>query len=212
MPKRVRTTWLASRHSHAFLIHLSELFTTRSSGRPIRFPRIVTPTGRGKTAHAVNAHAPVGNVDSHVRWKLFLLCMIFEVNHFIRQKQAFISTRKFIGGLVPWVRENSEVNPKLISGPMKQKICPRIGFRSCFSQCVDYMRFNEKSFCFRWQETTKLMLFCNTKTSSLVLLCDLRYLTGNTCISSVMTKHMGVQRKLHRFAYLIVQIILCFYS
>ena len=26
-------------------------------------------------------------------------------------------------------------------------------------------------------------------------------------ISSVMTKHMGVKRKLHRFAYLIVQII-----
>ena len=85
-----------------------------------------------------------------------------------------------------------------------------IGFRSRFSQCVDYTRFNEKSFCFRWQETTKLMLFCNTKTSSLVILCDLRYLTRN--ISSVMTKHMGVQRKLHRFAYIIVQIILCFYS
>ena len=50
------------------------------------------------------------------------------------------------------------------------------------------------------------MLFGNTKTSSLVILCDLRYLTGK--ISSVMTKHMGVQRKLHRFAYLIVQIIL----
>ena len=83
-----------------------------------------------------------------------------------------------------------------------------IGFRSRFSQCVDYMRFNEKSFCFRWQETTKLMLFGNTKTSSLVILCDLRYLTGN--ISSVMTKHTGVQRKLHRFAYLIVQIILWF--
>ena len=80
-----------------------------------------------------------------------------------------------------------------------------IGFRSRFSQCVDYIRFNEKSFCFRWQETTKLMLFSNTQTSSLVILCDLRYLTGN--ISSVMTKHMGVQRKLHRFAYLIVQII-----
>ena len=87
---------------------------------------------------------------------------------------------------------------------------PSIGFRSRFSQCVDYMRFNEKSFCFRWQETTKLMLFFNTETSSLVILCDLRYLTGN--ISSVMTKHMGVQRKLHRFAYLIVQIILGFYS
>ena len=85
-----------------------------------------------------------------------------------------------------------------------------IGFRSRFSQCVDYMRFNEKSFCFRWQETTKLMLFGNTKTSSLVILCDLRYLTGN--ISSVMTKHMAVQRKLHRFAYLIVQIISSFYS
>ena len=85
-----------------------------------------------------------------------------------------------------------------------------LSFRSRFSQCVDYMRFNEKSFCFRWQETTKLMLFCNTETSSLVLLCDLRHLTGN--ISSVMTKHMGVQRKLHRFAYLIVQIISWFYS
>ena len=56
---------------------------------------------------------------------------------------------------------------------------PEIGFRSRFSQCVDYMRFNEKSFCFRWQESTKLMLFGNTKTTSLVTLCDLRYLTGN---------------------------------
>ena len=130
VPKWVRTTWLASHHSHGFLIHLSELFTTCSSGRPIRFLRIVTPTGRGKTAHAVDAHALiVANVDSHVRWKLFLLCLIFEVNHFIRQKQAFNSTRKFIGGMVPWVRENSEGNPKLMesSGPMIQKSCPRIG-------------------------------------------------------------------------------------
>ena len=85
---------------------------------------------------------------------------------------------------------------------------PIIGFRSRFSQCVDYMRFNEKQLCFRWQETTKLMLSGNTKTSSLVILCDLRYLTGN--VSSVMKKHMGVQRRLHRFADLIVQIILCF--
>ena len=46
--------------------------------------------------------------------------------------------------------------------------------------------------------------------SRLVILCNLRYLMGN--ISPVMTKHMGVQRKLHHFAYLIVQIILCFYS
>ena len=84
-----------------------------------------------------------------------------------------------------------------------------IGFRSRFSQRMDYMRFNEKSFCFRWQETTKLMLLGNTTTSGKVILCDLGYLTGNI---SVMTKHMGVQRKLHRFAYRIVQIILCFYS
>ena len=69
-----------------------------------------------------------------------------------------------------------------------------IGFRSRFSQCVDYMRFNEKWFCFRWQEAPKLMLFGNTKTSNLVILYDLRYLTGN--ISSIMTKHMGVQREL----------------
>ena len=108
-----------------------ELFITRSSGRPIRFLRIVTPhTGRGKTAHAVDAHELiVAIVDSHIRWKLFLLCLIFEVNHFIQQKQAFHSTRKFIGGMVPWVRENCEVNSWFpeSSGPMIQKSCPRIG-------------------------------------------------------------------------------------
>ena len=53
----------------------------------------------------------------------------------------------------------------------------------------------------------KLLQFGNTKTSSLEILGDLRYLTGN--ISSVMTKHMGVQRKLNRFAYNFVQIMLC---
>ena len=51
--------------------------------------------------------------------KVILFCLIFEVNHFIRQKQAFNSTRKFIGGMVPWVRENSEVNPKLICGKFR---------------------------------------------------------------------------------------------
>ena len=84
-----------------------------------------------------------------------------------------------------------------------------IGFRNRFSQCVDYMRVNEKKFCFRWQETTRLVLFGNTKTSSLVILCDVKYLTGN--ISPEKTIHMGVKHKLHRFAYLIVQIIWCFY-
>ena len=52
------------------------------------------------------------------------------------------------------------------------------------------------------------MLFGNAKTSDLVIPYDWGYLMGN--ISPVMTKHMGVQRKLHRFAHLIVQIILCF--
>ena len=33
-------------------------------------------------------------------------------------------------------------------------------------------------------------------------------LMGN--ISSMMTKHMGVQRSLHHFVYVIVQIILCY--
>ena len=99
------------------LIHLSELFTTRSSGRPIRFLRIVTPTGRGKTAHAVNAHALiVANVDSHVRWKLFLLCLIFDVHHLFDRSKLLILTQKFIGSMVPWVQEN-----------LIQKSCPRIG-------------------------------------------------------------------------------------
>ena len=112
-----------------------------------------------------------------------------------------------------WIEAEPAIVHKVCSAPPKKIRFlgdAVIGFRSRFSQCVDYMRFNEKTFCFRWQETTKLMLFGNTKTSSLVILCDLKYLTGN--ISSVMTKHMGVQRKLHRVAYLIVQIILLFYS
>ena len=83
------------------LIQLSELFTTRSSGRPIRFLWIVTPTGRGKTAHAVNAYALiVAKVDSHVRWKLFLL---FDVHHLFDRSKLSILTRKFIGSMVPWV-------------------------------------------------------------------------------------------------------------
>ena len=65
----------------------------------------------------------------------------------------------------------------------------RIGFRSRFSQCVNYIRFNGKWSCFRWQEVTKLYLFGHNKTSNLVVLYDLRDLTGN--ISSIMTTHMG---------------------
>ena len=83
-----------------------------------------------------------------------------------------------------------------------------ICFRSRFSQCVNYMRFNEKLFCLRWQEVSNLVLICNVETSNLVIIYDLRYLTGN--VPSVMKKHMHVQRKLHRFAYLIVKIILCY--
>ena len=129
VPKRVRTTWLASRHSHAFLIHLSELFTTRSTVGQSDCPESSHPPAVRKLSTPSDAHALVGNVDSHVRWKLFLLCLIFEVNHFIRQKQAFNSTRKIYRRHVTeaWVRKNFEVNPKLISSLMKQKSCPRIG-------------------------------------------------------------------------------------
>ena len=83
-----------------------------------------------------------------------------------------------------------------------------MGFRSGFSQSVNYMRFNEKWFCFRWQEDTRTHANPNTKTFNLLLLYDLGYLMGN--ISSMMTKHIVVQRRLHRFAYLIIWIILCY--
>ena len=105
-------------------IQLSELFTTRSSCRPIRFLRIVTPTGRGKTAHAVNAHALiVANVDSHVRSKPFLLCLIFDVHHLFDRSKLSILTRKFIGSMVPWVQENFEVPV-----PWYRKVAPVLEF------------------------------------------------------------------------------------
>ena len=91
VPKRVRTMWLASSHSHAFLIHLWELSTMRSSGRPIRFLRIVTSTNRGK-----NCQCPCINISINI-----------EVNHFIRQKQAFNSTRIY--------RRHGTMSPEKIS-------------------------------------------------------------------------------------------------
>ena len=48
----------------------------------------------------------------------------------------------------------------------------------------------------------------HTKTHNLVFLYDLRDLMG--IISLIMTKHT-VQRRLHRFAYLIIQIISCYW-
>ena len=68
------------------------------------------------------------------------------------------------------------------------------------------MRFNEKKLCFRWPEDTRTHANNpNTKTSNLVLLNDFRYLKEN--ISSMIPTYIGVQRRLHRFAYLI---ILCY--
>ena len=55
-----------------------------------------------------------------------------------------------------------------------------------------------------------LVLSSHTKTYNLVLLYDLRDLMGN--ISSMMTKHIVVQHRLHRFAYLIIQTILYYLS
>ena len=67
-PTRVGTTWLAPQHSHAFLIHITELFTMHSSTRSIRFLRIITPQS-GKTAHTVKACCHIG-----VEWKHWCLC------------------------------------------------------------------------------------------------------------------------------------------
>ena len=130
-----RTTGLGSLRGPCYPhSHRSELFTTRSSGRPIGFLRIVTPhTGRGKTAHAVDAHELiVAIVDSHIRWKLFLLCLIFEVNHFIQQKQAFNSTRKFIRGhgtMSPRkLRRKPKVDFRKVPVPWYRKVAPVLEF------------------------------------------------------------------------------------
>ena len=129
VPKRVRTTWLASRHSHAFLIHVSELFTTRSSGRPIRFPRIVTPTGREKTVHAVRC--PCTSRKRRFSRQMKVISIVSDIwsQSFYSTEASFQFNSKIYRRHVTeaWVRENSEVNPKLISGLMKQKSCPRIG-------------------------------------------------------------------------------------
>ena len=105
----------------------------------------------------------------------------------------------------------SSMHPCLPSHSAKWRFlldCFMIGFGSGFSQCVNYMHFNENYFCFRWQEDTRMHANPNTKTCNLVLLYDLRYLMG--IISSMMTKHVVVQCRLHRFAYLIIWIILCY--
>ena len=52
-------------------------------------------------------------------------------------------------------------------------------------------------------------LLSHTKTSILVSLYDLRDLIGN--ISSIMTKHIVVHRRLQRVAQLIIQIIYAIY-
>ena len=52
------------------------------------------------------------------------------------------------------------------------------------------------------RKSREIVLISHTKTSNLVLLHDSRELMGN--ISSVMTEHIVLQRRLHRFAYLII--------
>ena len=143
------------------LILLSELFTTRSSGRPIRFLRIVTPTGRGKTAHAVNAHALiVANVDSHVRWKLFLLCLIFYVHQLFDRSKLSILTRKFIGSMVPWVQENFKV-----PFPWYRKVAPvlEFPFPAERSTLLEFVTWNYASDCIvqvHVNSTVHLRLLC----------------------------------------------------
>ena len=76
----------------------------------------------------------------------------------------------------------------LIDSPDKG---PVIGFRSDFSKCVNYICVLTKNCSVSGdRKSRELVLIPHTKTSNLVLLYDLRYLTGN--ISSVMTKHIVV--------------------
>ena len=70
------------------------------------------------------------------------------------------------------------------------------------------MRFNENNSISCTRKSRELELISHTKTSNLVLPYYLRDLMGN--ISSVMTKHVIVHRRLHRFAYLIIETILCY--
>ena len=58
------------------------------------------------------------------------------------------------------------------------------------------------------RKSRELVLITHTKTSNLALLDDFRDLMGN--ISSMMTKHIVVQLRRHRFAYLIIQVILSY--
>ena len=78
-----------------------------------------------------------------------------------------------------------------------------ICFQSGFRQCANLMKNNSVS---GDRKSRELVLISHTKTSTLVLLYDLRVLMGN--ISSMMTKHIAVQRRLPRFVYPIIQIIL----
>ena len=57
------------------------------------------------------------------------------------------------------------------------------------------------------RKSRELVLISHTKTFNLVLLYDLRNLMGN--ISLMMKKHIVVPCRIHCFAYLIIQIILC---
>ena len=84
-----------------------------------------------------------------------------------------------------------------------------IGFRSGFSQCLNYMHFNEKKSVSGDKKTRELMLIPILKRLALYYFTIWPgYLKRN--ISSMMTKHIVVQRRLHRFAYLIIRIILCY--
>ena len=91
-------------------------------------PESSHPPAVRKLSTPSDAHALVGNVDSHVRWKLFLLCLIWNQSFYSTEATFQFNSKIYRRHVTEaWVRENSEVNPKLISGLMKQKSCPRIG-------------------------------------------------------------------------------------
>ena len=96
----------------------SELFTTRSSGRPIRFLRIVTPhTGRGKTVHAVDAHELISS-NCRFSHQMKVIPVVSDI-----WSQSFYSTEA-----------SFPFNPKIYRGhgtmsPRKLRSKPKVDFR-----------------------------------------------------------------------------------
>ena len=96
-------------------------------------PESLHPPAMRKLSTPSDAHAP-GPCTSRKCWfsrqmKVISVVSAIWNQSFYSTEASFQFNSKIYRRHVTkaWVRENSEVNPKLISGLMKQKSCPRIG-------------------------------------------------------------------------------------